>query len=118
MKPAVVNLTIYQGSTFMQEFQWKTGNPATPVDLTGFTARMQIRPKITDPTIIATLTTENAGITFTDAVNGKFTMEISATDTSAMEFKNAVYDLEMVMPGGRVKRLFGGGVTLSPEVTR
>ena len=53
MKPAVVNLTIYQGSTFMQEFQWKTGNPAVPVDLTGYTARMQIRPKVTDPAKIA-----------------------------------------------------------------
>ena len=118
MKPAVVNLTIYQGSTFMQEFQWKTGNPAVPVDLTGYTARMQIRPKVTDPTIIATLTTENGGIVFPDAVAGKFMLEISAAATALMEFKNAVYDLEMIMPNGKIKRLFGGTVTLSFEVTR
>lgn len=118
MKPAVVNLTIYQGSTFMQEFQWKTGNPAVPVNLTGYTARMQIRSKVADPTIISNLTTENSGITFPDAIAGKFVLEISATATALMDFKSAVYDLEMIMPNGKVKRLFGGSVALSPEVTR
>lgn len=118
MKPAVVNITIYQGSTFSQTFQWKTGNPAMPVNLTGYTARMQIREKISSPDYIIELTTANGGIVIKDAINGTFSIEISATATAAMTFKNAVYDIEFVSPSGVVKRLFGGTVTLSPEVTR
>lgn len=118
MQPATIDLTIYQGSTFSQAFQWKTGNPPTPVNLTGYTARMQIREKLTSPTPIITLTTENGGIVITDAENGSFSLEISATDTAALSFKSAVYDLEFISPSGFVRRLFEGGVTLSPEVTR
>lgn len=117
MKPAAINITIYQGTTHYQEFQWKVGSPAVAVDLTGYTARMQIRPKIVDPTVICSLTTENGGIVISDPVNGKFSINISATDTAAFEFKNAVYDIELVI-GSNVRRLFGGTVTLSPEVTR
>jgi hypothetical protein len=118
MKPATVNLTIYQGSTFSQEFQWKSGDPAVPVDLTGYAARMQIREKISSPNYIVNLTTENGGIVIRDAVNGKFSIEISADATTTMNFKTAVYDLEFVSPDGIVRRLLGGTVTLSPEVTR
>lgn len=118
MQPAVIDLTIYQGSTFSQKFQWKTGTPSTPVNLTGYSARMQIREKLSSPTPVITLTTENGGIVFTDAENGYFSIEISATDTAAFRFKSAVYDLEFVYPSGFVRRLIEGSVTLSPEVTR
>jgi hypothetical protein len=118
MKPAVINLTIYQGSTFSQKFQWKTGNPPTPVNLTGYMARMQIREKIKSPNYIINLTTENGGIVITNATNGEFSIEIPANVTASMDFKTAVYDLEFVSPSGIVTRLFQGTVTLSPEVTR
>lgn len=118
MQPASIDLTIYQGSTFSQTFQWKTGNPSTPVDLTGYTARMQIRERIISPTAIISLTTENGGIVFTDSVNGQFKIEMSAETTASFSFKNGVYDIEFVSPSGFVRRLFEGSVTLSPEVTR
>jgi hypothetical protein len=118
MKPAVINLTIYQGSTFSQKFKWKTGNPATPVNLAGYTARMQIREKIKSPNYIINLTTENGGIVITNAANGEFSVEIPATVTASMNFKVGVYDLEFVSSGGIVERLFQGTITLSPEVTR
>jgi phage pi2 protein 07 len=118
MKPATLDITIYQGSTFSQVFQWKSGSPSVPVNLTGYTARMQIREKFSSPDYVINLTTENGGIVFRDAVNGTFSIEMSATDTAAMNFKHAVYDIEFVSPSGIVTRLFGGSVTLSPEVTR
>jgi hypothetical protein len=118
MKPATLNITIYQGSTFSQVFQWKSGDPSVPVNLTGYKARMQIREKVDSPNYIVNLTTENGGIIFRDAVNGIFSVEMSDTVTAAMNFKHAVYDIEFVSPGGIVTRLFGGNVALSPEVTR
>lgn len=118
MQPANIDLTIYQGSTFSKTFQWKTGNPPTPVNLTGYTARMQIRQKVTSETPIITLTTENGRIIIRDPLEGRFSLEISAEDTAALSFKSAVYDLEFSSPSGIVVRLFEGSVTLSPEVTR
>jgi hypothetical protein len=118
MEPAKIDLTIYQGSTFSQEFQWKVGSPPTPVDLTGYSARMHIRQKINSPDPIIALTTENGRIVFKDRTNGIFSLEISATDTALLNFRSAVYDLEMVSPSGFVQRLMEGSVELSPEVTR
>lgn len=121
MKPATLNITIYQGSTFTKSFQWSTGTTPTPVNITGYKIRMQLREKLSSPTPIIECTTENGRITITDAVAGKFKVEIAAADTAAMIFKSAVYDIEMVEPGlgpERVKRLIQGSVSLSLEVTR
>lgn len=43
MVRANIPLAIVEGGTYNKTFQWKTGNPASAVDLDGFTARMQIR---------------------------------------------------------------------------
>jgi hypothetical protein len=43
-------ITITEGGTFNQKFQWKSGDPLTPVDITGYTSKMQIRAKLTDAT--------------------------------------------------------------------
>ncbi|MGB9693459.1 MAG: hypothetical protein ACPLYF_01295 [Fervidobacterium sp.] len=118
MQPAKIDLTIYQGSTFLKEFQWKVGSPPTPIDLTGYKAKMDIREKISSPSPIITLSTENGRVILKDPTNGIFTLEISAADTSHLKFKSAVYDLEFISPTGFVQRLIEGNVYLSPEVTR
>lgn len=87
----------------------------TPVDLSGFTARMAVKDKV-GGTVLVTLTTENGGITL-DTVNKKITLTISATDTAAFSWKTGVYDLEMVSPAGVVTALVSGKVTVTQEVT-
>lgn len=120
MKPAKLNITVYQGSTFTKTFQWSTGNPAVPVDMTGMKIRMHLREKYSSPTTIIECTTENGRVTITDAAQGRFEVEIAASDTAAMSFKAAVYDIEVVYPQipEKVKRLIEGNVALSLEVTR
>ena len=88
-----------------------------PVDLTGCTARMQIRDKIDSTTFIKELTTENSGIII-DTATSKITMYISAVDTAAFTFGSAVYSLELVYLDGTVKPLANGTLTLVKEVTR
>lgn len=41
-------ITIVEGGTFNSTFQWKTGLPALPVDLTGYTAVGTVRAKKAD----------------------------------------------------------------------
>lgn len=118
MTPAELDLVIYQGATFRRTFTWKTGSSLTPVNLTGFTARMQVRKKITDPDPVISLTTSNGGIVLTNPTAGEFEIVITDTLTSALTIKTGVYDLEFVAPGGDVSRLMQGAVEVSPEVTR
>ena len=87
-----------------------------PVILTSYTARMQIRAKLTDTAVIKELTTENGGIVI-DAANHTITIAISAADTAAFTFSSAVYSLELVS-GTEVSQLLAGNMTLVKEVTR
>lgn len=108
-------LKIDQGSTLRKSFTWKAGKE--PVDLTGFSARMQIRETIESEEVIADLTSENGGIIIGDEP-GQFTLYISAEDTAAFSFESAVYDVELVAADGDVTRILAGDVSLSLEVTR
>lgn len=87
-----------------------------PVDLTGYTARMQVRGKLEDTDIIKELTTENGGIAI-DNVLKTITITISAADTAAMTFSQAVYSLELVN-GSVVTPFINGSLSLVKEVTR
>ncbi len=117
MVPATVNMIIYQGSTFRRRFQWTIGEDNTPVDLTSYQGRMQIRLKKNEPIIIE-LTTENNGIEFIDTVNGVFQVYLTAIQTSNFDFKTAVYDIELYTSEDEVIRVIEGAITLSFEVTK
>ena len=89
----------------------------TPVSLSGFTARMTIRETLESTTTLMSLTTSNSGITLDDTAK-TISLYISATDTAAIDWTQAVYDLEMVSGSGVVTRLLSGSITVSNEVTR
>lgn len=87
-----------------------------PVDLSGYTARMQLRTKLDDATVIKELTTENGGITINNT-NKTITLNISAVDTAAFNFAACVYSLELVN-GAKVVPFANGNISLVKEVTR
>jgi hypothetical protein len=118
MQPAHIDLEVYKGSTFVKVIQWKTGTPAVAVNLTGCTARMQIRKAVNDDTVLDTLTTQNGKIVIHEPLNGKFKIVISAAVSTAYLFTSAVYDLEIVFLDGTVIRVIEGCLTAAPEVTR
>ena len=89
----------------------------TPVDLTGYTARMQIRAKITDDVVIDEYSTINGNIQL-DNVGKGIAIIVDATTTAAYTFTSGVYSLEMVSPTGVVTQLTAGTITLIKEVTR
>lgn len=88
-----------------------------PVDLTGFTARMQIRRNIADASAVLDLTTANGGITLGGAA-GTIRILATATATAALTISAGFYDLELIDGAGAVLRLLQGTVTVSKEVTR
>jgi len=88
-----------------------------PINLTGFTARMQIRSKLEDTVVIHELTTENAGILI-DNVEKTIKLNITPEVTALFSFTNAVYSLELASSGGEVTPFASGSITLIKEVTR
>lgn len=88
-----------------------------PVNLTGFTARMQVRETIESTTTLVSLTTENGGVTL-GGTAGTIDITITATATALLDFDSAVYDLEVVSAGGVVTPVAYGNVYLNDEVTR
>ena len=89
----------------------------TPTNLTGYSARMQIRANINDATVIEELTSENGMINISN-INKTITLVIPATTTALYNFSTAVYSLEMISSGGQVTPFCAGTFTLVKEVTR
>lgn len=109
------DLTIEQGATLAQVFTWRDSSDAL-VNLTGYTARCQVRRTLSDPDTLLSLTTENSGITL-GGVLGTIQLNATAAVTALLSGKG-VYDLELISGGGTVTRLIEGGVYFAPEVTR
>jgi hypothetical protein len=88
-----------------------------PMDLTGYTARMQARSSVGAADTLLDLTTENSGIVI-DPATGTIELRIDATDTAALAWTQGVYDLELVDATGFTTRLAQGSVSVEREVTR
>lgn len=116
MAAASHDFTIEQGVTTAKAFIWKD-SAGDVIDLTGYTARMQIRETIASNSTLLSATNANGQLVIT-AAQGKVTLTLTATETAALSFTTGVYDLELISGSGTVTRLVEGTVTLSKEVTR
>lgn len=114
--PGRYDFTIYQGASFDRTFTWQTGDPATAVNLAGYTGRMQIRQAVGSPSPVIELTTSNGRMTLGGAA-GTVAIAITAADTADLPAGQFVYDLELIN-GTTVTRLLEGRATISAEVTR
>jgi hypothetical protein len=108
------NFTIEQGATFNLLMTWRIDN--VPVNLTGYTARLQARIDVDETDTILSLTT-GAGITLGGAA-GTISLDQTATQTALLPKGEYVYDLELQSSGGVVTRLLQGELNISAEVTR
>lgn len=119
MSAGIYNITIEQGATFTMPITYKDEYGAA-VNLSGYTARMQIRTSAQGQ-VMATPT-----VTITDAAAGEITVSMTVSETSALLVTGAshsnltqcVYDLELVASAGEVIRLLNGICWISPEVTK
>ena len=112
----IYNIIADQGSTFTRQLTWND-SAGSAVNLTGYTARMDIRSSIDAAgAAVLSLTTTNGRIVLGGSA-GTINLTAEATATQAVESGNYVYDLEVVS-GSTVTRLIQGSFTLRGEVTR
>lgn len=88
----------------------------TPVDLTNYTARMDIKDKVGGTSYIELTSTASGGITISN-ITKTIEIYITAAQTELIDWTKAVYDLEMVNSAGKVTRILGGNIKVVSEVT-
>lgn len=116
--PHRVHLNFYQGSTFDQNWTWKVGlteETALPVDLTGCTAKAQVKSKI-EGEVLLEMTTENSRIILGGS-NGNIRILIADDITSAFTWDAGVWDLFIYFQDGTSICRMQGNVTVQKKVT-
>jgi hypothetical protein len=114
IKPLIKNYLIYQGTTFMLDFDW--GIAEYPL-VANCKAAMQIRKDIKAEDVICEATTENGKIIIS-LIENRIKIKIPASETSLFDFDKAVYDIELEFPNHDRFRIVQGQLSLSLEVTR
>lgn len=113
MTAATYNLVIDQGSDFAVNLSIKEEGSAK--NLTGYSARAQLRSTKTSSTLAASFTCT----VLSPATNGTIKMELSHTVSTGIAAGLYYYDLEIYNTGETlVQRLLQGEVTINQEVTR
>jgi hypothetical protein len=123
------SFVIEQGATVNFQIAYTDSN-GTPVDLTGYQARMQIRPNIGSNDVYITLSSSldpcgtGLNLSGSNSINpptsGTIGIYISAVSSSQLDFAQGVYDLELATGSGDcyvVTRILEGEVRLSKNVT-
>ena len=117
------DMTIVQGSDTNNISITPKESDGSPINLTNYTAKVQLRKDDNSVEVLDELTTENSRITITEYdVEGvtfwKITLLFPSATTRNYTVFNAVYNLEIYSDSGIVTRLLEGEVTVSPEVVR
>ena len=127
------NLIIYAGEGFdgtTLQYGWEIDS--IPVNLTGYTARAQIRTAFNSVTSLASWTTENGKIVLGGAL-GTVTLVVPSTETSALwvaglplcgrvdgrsAYLLGYFDIELIPPSAAVRRFVHGEAWIIPEATQ
>lgn len=117
MQPGMLNLPpINKGATYRHQLVWKD-SAGTPVNLTGCTGKLQVRPEHGDATVLLELTTISGGLTFGGAL-GTIDLYVSDEASEQLLGEGGLYDLEIYHPNGDTTRLVEGEWPFRPEITK
>ncbi len=115
--PGTFDMRCWQGVTWSYDILWEDGDPVSPVNLTGYSARMQVRAAAASDDIVLELDSGLGGEITLGGAAGTIDLNLTATATAEIPAGWYVYDLELVS-GATVTRLLEGRFAVSAEVTR
>lgn len=109
MTPGTYNLALYRGDTYSWTIKvWQDAAHTVPTDLTGATAKAEIRDRTGGTTIVpltCTLTPPNTIV-----------MKLATAQWTGMP-PAGVWDLQITYADGTVTTVLAGSVTVTPDVT-
>lgn len=112
MNASRYKIAAWQGATLRREFELTIDD--NPEDLSGKTARMQVRPTAASSTVTLEVTD------FITIEDGTITINVPASVMAEVPAGSYVYDLELVTPGEveEVDKLLEGSFVVYAEITR
>jgi len=109
------NFEVDQNATFSFIVEYKD-NSGLPIDLTGSTAKMQVRDTKGGSKLAFSLTSPAGGITITPLL-GKLTIKMTPTQTNKLFYPKSSYDIMVTDSNANKIKLLEGFITLSRSVT-
>ena len=109
------NFEVDQNATFSFIVEYKDNN-GLPIDLTGSTAKMQVRDTKGGSKLAFSLTSPAGGITITPLL-GKLTIKMTPTQTNKLFYPKSSYDIMVTDSNANKIKLVEGFITLSRSVT-
>jgi len=115
MAAAIYNFTLEQGVPLSKTIFLKNGDNSVK-DLTGFTAKMQLRQYAGHSDVLLELSTTNSKLNINVGTGG-VTMVFSEADTASIPFTEVVYDL-FLYNGSNTFRAIEGKLTIKEAITK
>jgi hypothetical protein len=110
------NFEVDQNATFSFQVQYTEDDKTTAIDLTGATAKMQVRDTKGGTKLAVTLTSPSGGITI-DGPNGTLNIKMTPTQTNKLFYPKSSYDVMVIDSNGNKIKLLEGFLTLNRSVT-
>lgn len=112
------DLVIPQGSAWNRSWSITDAN-SSPLTVTGWSVRSQIRSSATTPVVLFEWnTTVGAGIGTATASGTTVTINLTGNiDSATWPFLSGVYDVYLTDPAGHPTRIVEGSVRITPSVT-
>jgi hypothetical protein len=109
------NFEVDQNATFNFVLEYKDDED-NAIDLTGASAKMQIRDTKGGSKLAVTLTSPSGGITI-DGPSGILNIKMTPTQTNKLFYPKSSYDVMVVDSNGNKIKLLEGFMTLNRSVT-
>lgn len=106
-----------QGSDVSIYINYRTGDPLALVDLSTYSAKLQVRQNYTSPVLIELSSQE--GTIILAATSPNITLSFIDSKTQSMTvFEDMIYDLEITSASGITTRVLEGTFSISRQVTQ
>jgi hypothetical protein len=109
------NFEVDQNATFSFVVEYKDDN-GNAIDLTGASAKMQVRDVKGGTKLAVTLTSPSGGIVINGPL-GKITVTLTPTQTNKLFYPKSVYDIMVIDSNTNKIKLLEGFMTLNRSVT-
>lgn len=109
-----IDIQLFRGATVSFGMIW--GGSSAPIDVTGFTANLQVRSLPSDASPAFEFKIANSRVTI-GTTNGLITFSMTAADSAALTLGNYVYALEVVDATGKNIQVMSGKLKVVLGVT-
>lgn len=110
MSAVPINLVIEQGTNYYSTFT-VTNEDGTPLNLSGYTGTCLMKKSHTSSTTPISL-----AFGFVSRSNGKISVAMTVSETTALKAKRYVYEIKLISPNGITTRVIEGLAEVTPGI--